>query len=435
MAYENYGDTLKNYARDKVADELARKVAKPVSDELIKYSDAASEAKISEFVSDGTKLAFDVATGEKSFDEATTYAKNYARDKVADEVARKVAKPVSDELVRYSDAAHESAYRVTYEIAEVSLPPKLSREVERQLRISANEIKRRNADNLEAATVEIVTSSTKTIFDAATGEKSFDEAQREIFSRTKVTVKNVVIERGKQVALDEAQRLGNEFVGQALQKIPLPAGVNANTAVEMLVLGNKLKDNILQLLDGQITLDEYIFQVNRQCLALAIKLVEKNSLKLGQGMIPIPVVGALIGSAVVSVACRGLMIAADAVLTKMEDGVRLAKKFTKDAWNARNNQAAADRRNVISKIKTDALAEMNRQRSVMQKCFADEKLTWDKNIQAGFELIASGTYSNDVEVIAQGLDKILQNFGSKAAFSSYEEFDDFFMDDEAVFKL
>ena len=84
--------------------------------------------------------------------------------------------------------------------------------------------------------------------------------------------------------------------------------------------------------------------------------------------------------------------------------------------------AVADRRKVVAKIKADALAEMNRQRGLMEKYFAEEKRAWDKNVQAGFELIASGTYSNDVDVIAQGLDKILQNFGGQVAFNNRDDF-------------
>ena len=84
--------------------------------------------------------------------------------------------------------------------------------------------------------------------------------------------------------------------------------------------------------------------------------------------------------------------------------------------------AASDRRNIVSKIKTDALNEMNRQRGLMEKYFADEKFQWDKNIRGGFELISKGTYSNDAEVIAAGLDKILQNFGGKVAFDNREDF-------------
>ena len=360
--------------------------------------------------------------------------KNAAFDCAEDELKRRsepVAKSAAKELVKFSDAALEQGYKVSYELAEISLPPKYSKEVERQLRISVEQIKKKNADNLDAAAVEIISSSTKTIFDVASGEKNFDEAREEIFSKTKVTVKKVVIEKGKEIAAKEAQRIGTELAGKTAKKFLLGVGTGANSAVEILVLGNKMKDSVLKLLDGEIDVEQYIFEMNRACLALAIKAVEKNGMIIAQGMIPIPVVGALVGGAVISVACRGLMLAADAVLTKIEDGVR----YVKGMWKAANNQAAADRRKVISKIKEDALAEMERQRGVMKKYFADEKFQWDKNIQEGFELITSGTYSNDAEVIARGLDKILKNFGGQVAFTSCREFDNFFMDENSVLKL
>lgn len=58
-----------------------------------------------------------------------------------------------------------------------------------------------------------------------------------------------------------------------------------------------------------------------------------------------------------AVACNALIAAADATL---------------ELWDASKNQAA-DRRKVIAEIKTEALAEMARQRGVMEKYFADEK--------------------------------------------------------------
>ncbi len=354
--------------------------------------------------------------------------RNYARDKVANQAVEK-SEPYRQELVKLSDAAHESAYKVTYELAEVSLPPKISRELTRELKISTDKIKKTNHDNLELAAAEIISSSTKTIFDFATGEKNFDETSQAIAVQTKVVVKNVVIERGKQVAIDEAQRIGGKMVGNAAQNLLLKAGLNSNVAGKVLAFGNMIKDNVVDWVDGKISDEQFIREVGKKGLTLAVESVgafvgaevgATYGAVIGQTMIPIPVVGAVIGSTVTAVACSGVIAATDTLL-------RL--------WDASKINAAADRRKIISKIKTDALAEMNRQRSVMQKYFADEKLQWDKNVQAGFELIASGTYSNDVEVIAQGLDKILQNFGSKVAFSTYEEFDDFFMDDNAVFKL
>ena len=382
-----------------------------------------------EFISDGTKAAFDVATGTKTLDETKTFARDKTRDKIADKVTDKLAPHVTGELAKLSDAANESAYKVTYELAEVALPPKISRELTRELRISVDKIKQTNHNNLDAAAVEIISSSTKTIFDFATGEKNFDEASQAIAVQTKVVVKNVVIEKGKQVAVAEAQRIGGKMLDNAAKNLLLKAGLNSNIAGKVLTFGTMIKDNVVDWVDGKISDEQFVREVGKKGLMLAVDSVgafvgaeigTTYGAVIGQTLIPIPVVGAVIGSAVTMVACNGVIAAVDAA-SRLYDASKV--------------NAAADRRKIISKIKTDALAEMNRQRGVMQKYFADEKLQFDKNVQAGFELIASGTYSNDVEVIAQGLDKILQNFGSKVAFSSYKEFDDFFMDDETVFKL
>lgn len=405
MAYEEYGDKLK----DKIADKVAEKAAPVISK---KFGDKVSEEDLREFISDGTKISLDLATGTKNFDEATTYAKDKTRSKIADKVTKEIAPPVSRELVKFSDAALERSYKVSYELAEVTLPPRISKELTRELKISTNRLKKANSDNLEAAAVEIVSSSTKTIFDFATGEKNFDEASCAIAAQTKVVVKKVVVEKGKEIVIQEAKRIG----GNAAQKVLLNVGINSNVAAKALVLGSMIKDNVLGLLDGKIDEEQFIKEVGKKGLTLAIETVggfvgaeigATYGAVIGQTLIPIPVVGAVIGSTVTAVACSGLIAAADATLK---------------LWDASKINAAADRRKIISKIKTDALAEMEHQRGVMKKYFADEKYKWDKNVQDGFELISKGTYSNDVEIIAQGLDKILQNFGSKVAFSNREDF-------------
>jgi|GEM_PF-3415928 len=395
MAYEEYADKLKYKIADKVAEKSAPVVSK-------KFGDAVSEEDLREFISDGTK----------NFDEATIYAKDKTRSKIADKVTKEIALPVSRELIKFSDAALERSYKVSYELAEVTLPPRISKELTRELKISTNRLKKANADNLNAAAVEIVSSSTKTIFDFATGEKNFDEASCAIATQTKVVVKKVVVEKGKEIAIQEAKRIG----GNAAQKVLLNVGINSNVAAKALVFGSMIKDNVLDLLDGKIDEEQFIKEVGKKGLTLAIETVggfvgaeigATYGAVIGQTLIPIPVVGAVIGSTVTAVACSGLIAAADATLK---------------LWDASKVNAAADRRKIISKIKTDALAEMEHQRGVMKKYFADEKYKWDKNVQDGFELISKGTYSNDVEIIAQGLDKILLNFGSKVAFSNREDF-------------
>ena len=316
--------------------------------------------------------------------------KDYAKEKISEEAAKKIAPPVSRELVKFSDAALERGYKISYEIAEVSLPPKISRDIERQLRISTDRIKKDNADNLNEATVALITASTNTVFDVVSGDKNFDEASRVLASQAGGAVKTIIIERGRQVAIDEGKRIGKELAGQATQKIIRQIGGKNNPVLNAIAFGDIVKDLAFDWADGKISDEQFVKLVVRRCTVLALQSFAAS----------LP--GGVFASVAIERACSEIFLLMDTAEQSL--------------------QAASSKRNTISKIKTEALSEMEHQRGVMKKYFSDEKLQWNKNIQDGFELIASGTNSNDVEVIAQGLDKILQNFGGQVAFSNRDEF-------------
>ena len=302
----------------------------------------------------------------------------------------KITEPVSRELVKFSDAALERGYKVSYEIAEENLPPPLAREVERQLRISTDKIKSENAKNLNEATVKLITSTTATLLDVAKDEKNFDEASRALADKSSGVVKTIIIERSKKVVTAEAQRIGREFAGQASQKIVRNIAGSNNPVLNAVAFGDIVKDLAFDWAEGKISDEQFVKLVTRRCTVLVLKSLAIN----------FP--GGLFAGVAIEHACNEIFALMDVVDAGLD--------------------AASDRRNIVSKIKTDVLNEMNRQRGLMEKYFADEKFQWDKNIQSGFELISKGTYSNDVEVIAAGLDKILQNFGGKVAFDNREDF-------------
>ena len=302
----------------------------------------------------------------------------------------KITEPVSRELIKFSDAALERGYKVSYEIAEENLPPPLAREVERQLRISTDKIKSENAKNLNEATVKLITSTTATLLDVASGEKNFDEASRALADKSGSVVKTIVIERGKKVVVAEAQRIGREITGQASQKIVRNVAGSNNPVLNAVAFGDIVKDLAFDWAEGKISDEQFVKLVTRRCTVLVLKSLAVN----------FP--GGLFAGVAIEHACNEIFALQDVMNAGLD--------------------AASDRRNIVSKIKTDALNEMNRQRGLMEKYFADEKFQWDKNIRGGFELISKGTYSNDAEVIAAGLDKILQNFGGKVAFDNREDF-------------
>ena len=132
--------------------------------------------------------------------------KDYAKEKISEEVAKKIAPPVSRELVKFSDAALERGYKISYEVAEVSLPPKISRDIERQLRISTDRIKKDNADNLNEATVALITASTNTVFDVVSGDKNFDEASRVLASQAGGAVKTNGVGKSQSMKANESAK-------------------------------------------------------------------------------------------------------------------------------------------------------------------------------------------------------------------------------------
>ena len=302
--------------------------------------------------------------------------------------SKPVAESAAETLAKYSDAAFERGCKISYEVAEYVLPPKLADEVERQLRISTDTLKAKHADNLHEAAIAVVNSSITALVSVAKNEKSFDAAGQALLDQSTGAVKAIVIERGKQVAIDEAQRIGKHFAGQAAQKIVRQVGGKNNPVLNAMAVGGIVKDLALDWADGKISDEQFVKSVTRRCTVLALKALASR------------IDGGVFTSAAIDYACNELFALMDAAQL----------------------QTAADRRKVVARIKSDALAEMNRQRGLMQKYFAEEKSTWDGNVRAGFELIALGTYCDDVEVIAQGLDKILQNFGGQVAFSNREDF-------------
>ena len=89
----------------------------------------------------------------------------------------------------------------------------------------------------------------------------------------------------------------------------------------------------------------------------------------------------------------------------------------------------------INHVFNEALESMEQAQREL-KLLIDETFTiWDKKFESGFNQIYSSTRSNNVEGIAQGLDLIVSVFGESVKFKSHKEFDNFFMDEKAVFSF
>ena len=78
---------------------------------------------------------------------------------------------------------------------------------------------------------------------------------------------------------------------------------------------------------------------------------------------------------------------------------------------------------------------MENQRTILEKIIKDEFEKWDNHFDLGFKKIYYGSLNNNIEEVSSGLNNILDVFSSKVAFSTKDEFDKFFDDENAIFEF
>lgn len=297
--------------------------------------------------------------------------------------------------------AVKSTYKAVHGVAQ-TISSQMTADVEKRLSQSVKEAKKRVGEDLEAAAIPLVTASVNALVSIAKDEKSLCEAG-----------KDVAVQAGTMIAASELQKIGITAANKAMQQSGvtiLKQAAKANVVAHAVAIGFMVKDSVIDWLDGKLDDGQFVEQVSRTGTLIAAETV---GAVIGQTAVPIPVVGAVIGSVVVSVACGCIFSLMDAAKSHM----------------------AEDKRNLVSQIAAEALAEMKHQQDLLKKYIADDAQKWEKSVREGFALIAAGTLANDVAVIAGGLDCIMTNFNRHVKFKTLEEFDEFFMDEDAVLEL
>ena len=89
----------------------------------------------------------------------------------------------------------------------------------------------------------------------------------------------------------------------------------------------------------------------------------------------------------------------------------------------------------VSELADEAVREMENQRTILEKIIKDEFEKWDNHFDLGFKKIYYGSLNNNIEEVSSGLNNILDVFSSKVAFSTKDEFDKFFDDENAIFEF
>lgn len=253
-------------------------------------------------------------------------------------------------------------------------------------------------DALNQSARLILATSTREMIEVLKGEKTLKDATRNT---------------GKTAISIAACGGANRLVGTALKSVSnkavsslLKSGhVNTMMQVSCVIL-----DSMGDYVNGNISEGEFVEQVKEKGIDILGVMLGSC---VGQILIPIPYVGAMVGSMIVSTVCGEVY--------------RTYKKIA-DASYA--SEAAK-----INSVAEAALREMQTHREHLQALVINEYEGWDKIFDESYQSILEATFNNDVEGIAQGLENILSVFNGQIQFKTEEEFSAFFDAPNAIFVL
>lgn len=254
--------------------------------------------------------------------------------------------------------------------------------------------------SIETAKIAVITSGIKNLVRLANGEIELSEA---VADTTATTVKAGALGGTLKVSAT----ILNSAVKNTSDKILLMASKAVPYVGEISTTVVIIGQQALKLVNGEIDGKEFIISTYEDLARVAAGIA-------GQMLIPIPVVGAMIGTLVCKFQLK--------VYSYIKDTYGEIKDYKDNADKIENFANAA-------------LQEMEQQRLELKSMISEHLKEWDERLDRGFEQIISSAFDNDADGIASGLDVILSAFGQGARFKTASEFDDFFMDENALLEF
>ena len=248
----------------------------------------------------------------------------------------------------------------------------------------------------------------------ACGEKDFEEAAKEMLLYSS---KEVAIGGAKEVykysKSNIQSRIINKGSNQALKAL---SGANdllrkiteSNEILMLIEAGKIVAGSFIKYINGEINGEEFFNEIGQKGVEL---IASTAGAIIGQALIPIPVVGAVIGSMIASFASGEIF--------------KYAKTLKDHEKNAEE----------VERLANSALSEMKKQRQILKDIIRDELKVFDENVNRGFDVIYSAMFSDDMEEFAEGLNIILSVVNEEVEFKTQQEFNEFFDDEDSILNL
>lgn len=280
-------------------------------------------------------------------------------------------------------------------------------------------------DTLVKSVIPLTAEAVRKLCKVANGDESLEDATREM---GKVVIDVSVTGGTNKLLLDVVNTQLNNSKNAVFSKL-----ANTNIAAQIITVAAVVKDSAVKYINGEIDEKEFINEVGVKGSTMVAGMIGGE---IGGE------IGAILGGIVGTVALPGVGSSIGIVSGKFIGQV-LGTIITTVACSAIVSVYNASKQlneyklkeNQIKRIELEALKEMENQRNILKILIKEKYEKWDEACERGFEAIFVSTFNNDIDGISSGINQILSIIGETVMFSSREEFNTFFDDEDAILEL
>ena len=266
--------------------------------------------------------------------------------------------------------------------------------------------------SLEENAISILEEGITNICLVSSGEKDFKEACYEMGRYSFHIVAKGGLEQVRETGIAILSKnlqttINSSLVGQTLKSL-----ASSNYVTQILNVSSLVKDSFIKLINGELTGTEFFEEIGEKGVSLISSSIGALA---GELLIPIPIVGALVGSFITSTISSFIY----------KNCIHIYRSL-----NYHKEKLAE-----VSAFAHYALDCMQHQREHLHSMIENELNEWTTRIDLGFDQILSSILSDNATGIADGLNTILTLFNEQVKFKNYNEFDAFFMNENCILTL
>lgn len=182
----------------------------------------------------------------------------------------------------------------------------------------------------------------------------------------------------------------------------------SGVATEIVGIAFVIKDSFIKYANGQINEQEFVNEVTGKCIQ-----------RLAGKMAYVATGGNVFAQMLASYATAMIYNEMQIILSDYKSINRMQEEY----------------RARLNRISSQMIDELQSQRFYLKSVYTKSEVVWNTAMDEGFYYISQGAIQGDMQIVSEGINKILGIFDSEVKFKNVNEVKEFFNTKERVFRL